>query len=66
MVNQTLISFKVNSDNLQRFDLLCDSLGIKRNKMLNFLVEYCLYQMNDVSKFGILLAYSKALTSLDV
>lgn len=51
MVNQTLISFKCDSDNLQELDSLCDSLGVKRNKMLNFLVRYSIDNFKDYPNY---------------
>ena len=58
MVTQTLISFKCDRDSLGEFDSLCESLGVKRNKMLNFLVKYACLSLRDVDKLNLIRAYS--------
>lgn len=39
MVNQKLLSFKLDSDLVAHLDELCDEYGVKRNRMLNLLVR---------------------------
>lgn len=58
MVTQKLISFKCDSDQLALFDDLCAGLAVKRNKMLNFLVNYANLTLSDPYKLNILRAYS--------
>lgn len=38
MVNQKLISLKIDSNQLDELDRLCLSLGCKRNKLINFAI----------------------------
>lgn len=42
MVNQKLISFKVDATALVALDDLCVKIGCNRNKFLNFLVRFAL------------------------
>lgn len=39
MVNQKLISFKIDESLLPLLDMLCGEYGLKRNNMLNVLVR---------------------------
>ena len=66
MVNQTLISFKCDSSQLELFDALCIKLGCKRNKLLNFLVSYANITLNEPNKLALLCAYNNALSVFDV
>lgn len=58
MVKQTLISFKVDSDQLALLDATCVKLGVKRNHLLNFLVAYGNQTFESYEKFKLIQAYS--------
>lgn len=58
-VSQTPICFKVDTGQLVLFDELCNRLGVKRNKLLNFLVIYANVCLNDTTKLFLLEQYSK-------
>lgn len=58
MVTQKMISFKVNVDQLETFDDTCRLLGVKRNKLLNFLVYYANVNLSDPNKLALLISYS--------
>lgn len=64
MVTQSMISFKVDSSELLKLDTLCASLGIKRNKMLNFLVFYANRMFSDSDKYAMIAAYAASLSTL--
>ena len=66
MVNQKLISFKCDTGQLEIFDRLCSSLGVKRNNLLNFLVFYANNQLKDSVKLNLLIAYSRAFIDSEV
>ena len=59
MVSQTLISFKVDSSQLEEFDRICVGLGAKRNKLLNFLVWYANKMFHDTSKLNCMSVYER-------
>lgn len=59
MINQKLISFKINDTLLPALDSLCVEYDIKRNKMLNALVSVGIAQMSGKSSmFYILMILS--------
>lgn len=58
MIKQKLISAKLDESQLQRFDDLCHDFGIKRNKMLNFLVSYANSQLSVWKQIEIMRAYA--------
>lgn len=63
MINQTPISAKIDSNQLSQFDVLCSSLGCKRNTMLNFLVAYANNMLRDTDKLYLIQAYAAACAS---
>lgn len=65
MVKQTPISFKVDSLQLARFDLLCKDCGVKRNHMLNFLVQFANESFADVRKYASIMALSDGLKAIN-
>ena len=65
MVTQTLISFKCDSLELSMFDKTCESLGVKRNTLLNFLVHYANSNAGFYADFCKIVAYQRALSLLD-
>lgn len=64
-INQTPISFKCDSSQLELFDDLCKQLGVKRNKLLNFLVVYANVCLNDPQKLFLLEQYSRVCFDVD-
>lgn len=63
MVSQTMISFKVDTSQLEEFDRTCSGLGIKRNKLLNFMVFYANRMFRDFDKFRIMNVYDRCFYS---
>lgn len=62
MVKQTLISFKVDSDQLEKLDHWCELLGVKRNKLLNFLVVFGNNMFLPPQDVGMMHAYQDSLS----
>lgn len=59
MVKQTLISFKCDSDQLEKLDHVCSGLGVKRNKLLNFLVFYGNLMLEDTKLLSLMSVYER-------
>ena len=61
MVNQTLVSFKIDSRQLAELDRICNSLGVKRNKLLNFFVVYGNTILKDTEKLRMMSVYERCM-----
>lgn len=65
MVTQKLISLKLDINQLEQLDKTCRSLGINRNKFINFLVYYGNFMMKDSKNMALLSSYQSALSAFD-